>query len=568
MNKLYLNEYAKQIEALKRKAQSVLAEAGIQCNVENTEKSSIRLVFAGQYSAGKSSILKMMTNRDDIDIGAGITTQSTHSYNWNGIEVVDTPGIHTDLRPDHDEISYEAIASADMLIFVVTNELFDSHIAEHFRKLAIDKDKGGEMVLVVNKMERAADGNSLSQQNVIREDLRKVLNPYTPEQVHLTFLDAESYLDSLTERETDKALADALVERSGYNTFIETLNQFVQEKSISSKLTTDLYIIEDQLDKAIKDMQPKSNDPDIDALEEKFRQHKYLLIQTRNNMQREIKDIYLSAASKIREVGLNAADLIKEGCQKDDVEQKLKDYVNQVEDIINKCQENIDKLLDTRFDEMKQSFERIEDSEFSQTLNARLNGKFDSLPESLQKILSGSTDKMHQAGTKILNNAYNKGAKGGMNLSNFSGSNIHTMVLKVGHGVGYKFKPYQAIKITKGIAITGQILIALGIALSVFMQIKSDLDEAEIHENLRKNRQNIRSQFNAEANNFEAYASRNINNVITVPFEKAIAEVDEKIEKIQETRTGRNCLCRSMEDVQKECRLLIQHIHEEVAQRN
>ena len=85
-------------------------------------------------------------------------------------------------------------------MFVITNELFDSYIADHFRKLAIDKDKAGEMILVVNKMARAADGNSQSQQTIIRNDLCKVLLPYTPEQLHLSFLDAESYLDSIAER--------------------------------------------------------------------------------------------------------------------------------------------------------------------------------------------------------------------------------------------------------------------------------------------------------------------------------------------------------------------------------
>ena len=60
-------------------------------------------------------------------------------------------------------------------------------MANHFRKLAIDKDKAGEMILVVNKMERAAEGNTIEQQNIIREDLKKVLFPYTPEQLNLSF---------------------------------------------------------------------------------------------------------------------------------------------------------------------------------------------------------------------------------------------------------------------------------------------------------------------------------------------------------------------------------------------
>ena len=108
----------------------------------------------GQYSAGKSSILKVMTGREDIEIGGEITTQQAQQLDWNEIKVVDTPGIHTELRPDHDEITYEAISKADLLVFVITNELFDSHIADHFRKLAIDREKAHEMLLVVNKMQQ------------------------------------------------------------------------------------------------------------------------------------------------------------------------------------------------------------------------------------------------------------------------------------------------------------------------------------------------------------------------------------------------------------------------------
>ena len=180
---LKITEYTRRISDLKEKASTALARADLDIQIRDSKSGGIRLVFAGQYSAGKSSILKMLTGREDIVIDADITTQEAHTYDWQGVEVVDTPGIHTQLRPDHDEISYEAIASADMLVFVITNELFDSYIADHFRKLAIDKDKAGEMILVVNKMDRTSGGNTAEQQAIIIEDLKKVIAPYTPEQV-------------------------------------------------------------------------------------------------------------------------------------------------------------------------------------------------------------------------------------------------------------------------------------------------------------------------------------------------------------------------------------------------
>lgn len=152
----------------------------------------VTVVFAGQYGAGKSSIIKLLTEREDIATGAGITTEQTQVYEWSGFSIVDTPGIHTELRPDHDDSAYRAIADADLLVFVITGELFDAQLAGHFRELAIERDKAHEMMLVVNKMSRSADGNSPEAQSVIRNDIRKVLDPFTPENLRTSFIDAYS----------------------------------------------------------------------------------------------------------------------------------------------------------------------------------------------------------------------------------------------------------------------------------------------------------------------------------------------------------------------------------------
>lgn len=555
--------FAQRSVELKEKARAALLSAGVDLQIRDDKSAAIRLVFAGQYSAGKSSILKMLTGRTDIAIGADITTQQAHTYDWNGIEVVDTPGIHTQLRPDHDEISYDAIASADMLVFVVTNELFDSYMAAHFRKLAIDKDKANEMILVVNKMDRTAEGNTGEQQDVIREDLKKVLEPYTPEQLNLSFLDAESYLESVEERAEDPELADELAARSGYAQFIETLNHFVEEKSIPSKLTTELYVIDDRLEKAIKDLQPKSSDADIDALEENFMQQRHLLIEARGRMQQEVKDIYTMAASQIRDIGLDAANLLVEGCKQDEVEDELQKSIRKAEDIIEKCQSDAIEVIDSRLNEMGQQLEVIENSEFSLELKSRLSGKFEGLPEGIQKIIANAGSSFQKAGQAVLNNAYKAGTQGGLKLTNFSGSTIHQMVLKVGHRIGFKFKPWQAIKITKGIAIGGQVLSALGVGLPVFMQVKVDQDAERIREDLKNNRQNIRSQFNVAANELEDYARQYIKDNVNCPLETTIATIDGNIQEIRDTRSNRSVACRQLEDLQKECRMLIRDIHSE-----
>ena len=121
------------------------------------ENKKIRIVFAGQYSAGKSSILSILTGLN-LEVGQGVTTSTCNFLDWNGIEVVDTPGIHTQKRPDHDEITYKAMSEADLIVFVCTAEGFSEGLGTHFRKLIIEKGKGKEMMLVFNKMEDSKYG--------------------------------------------------------------------------------------------------------------------------------------------------------------------------------------------------------------------------------------------------------------------------------------------------------------------------------------------------------------------------------------------------------------------------
>ena len=72
---LKIAEYSSATEALKDKVIRALNEGGVEYDLPGREDDKIRLVFAGQYSAGKSTIIKMLTGNQDIATGAEITTQ-------------------------------------------------------------------------------------------------------------------------------------------------------------------------------------------------------------------------------------------------------------------------------------------------------------------------------------------------------------------------------------------------------------------------------------------------------------------------------------------------------------
>ena len=578
---LKIAELSRASEALKEKAVRALAEAGTGEVYEAEKSDRVRIVFAGQYSAGKSSIIKMLTGDDTVATGAEITTQETHTYERNGLEIVDTPGVHTTLRPDHDEISYKAIAAADILVFVVTNELFDSYMADHFRRLAIDKDKAGEMILVVNKMDRAAGGNTPAQQDIIREDLRTVLAPYTPEQLHLSFLDAQSYLDSLEEREEDPELADELLARSGYEDFITTLNEFVSDKALTSKLTTDLYVLDNALDKAISDLTPGSEDADIDALEENLKQQRHILVDARTRTQREVADIFYDASSKIRGLGIDAAALVDSGLGKDDLEERIAQYGKEAEDLMEETRLAADYHVHSCFLELGQSLVDMESTEFTQNLKIRLVDKYDNLPDTVKKVFVTATD-LEKKGDLLVGTLVKSGIPEMLSLadtsvkairltdntSKFLRSSLHTM----NAGTKIAGKAATAGKVGSKAATAGRVASkvadrsssifgVVGVGLELVLQFKEDYDEQLMLEAMKNNRQNIRSEFNTAAAALEDYAADYIKQCVVGPMEQSVKSVEENISELRETRAGRSEKCIKLERIQKDIQSLIARMH-------
>ena len=104
-----------------------------------------------QRIAGKLTIISALTGKKDIPIDADVSTDTVTGYDWEGVQRLDTPGAHVGYT-DHDETIYQTLDKADLLVFVITGELFDDLMGEHFRDLAFTRDKAAEILLVVNKM--------------------------------------------------------------------------------------------------------------------------------------------------------------------------------------------------------------------------------------------------------------------------------------------------------------------------------------------------------------------------------------------------------------------------------
>lgn len=523
---------------------------------------SMNLVFAGQYSAGKSSIMKVLTGREDIAIGAGITTEKTHTYDWGGITIVDTPGVHTQLRPDHDEITYRAIAGADLLVFVVTNELFDSHLAKHFRNLAIERDKAHEMMLVVNKMRRCAKGNSQEAQNVIREDLRKVLVPFTPEDLGTTFIDAEAALESKTE--TDGEIAKILLKKSGVDGFTQELNRFVREKGLSSRYTTALYSLEQILQEALAS--ESTGDKDIDALEELLLQRRRALLYTQDRIPRAVEGEIQNASSQIRQEGRKVADMINGSADQKAVDQELQAAQDRVQNLAEQLEKSVQVVIGKHMKALDDRVGDIANSELAKELLPRLVHRIEqpSISPEAMKNLKKASDISSKLGEFLVRNSFTPktGTLGGLfKLNQYSGTATHGAVKAIGKFFGKSFKPWEAVKWARTVANVGRVFAVAGTVLTFVLQIKEDADAAQLEVDLRESRSAVRSGFNDAAHVIEMHFDKATQSFVSSAISSEIENVDSQLDELRNLQQTRSDLFQNLLGLLEETRELIKSIH-------
>ena len=571
MKNVNLQRWTKKGQALIEKAKEIIENApfdkvrGLAQRVPREiapSDESVQVVFAGQYSAGKSSILKVMTGREDIKVGPNITTRQVQRLDWNGIRVIDTPGVHTEIRPDHDEITYKAISKADLLVFVVTNELFDAHIAEHFRKLAIEQEKAHEMLLVVNKMQRHAEGNTPAAQGVIREDLRKVLVPFTPEQLRLSFLDAEAALESCTEQ--DEEIRRILYERSGFDDFFENFNVFVEEKGLAARYTTSLYTLEQVLQEALA--AESSDDVDVDALQELLIQQRRALVNGKEQVSQSVKSKIQQTTNRIQEEGRKAADLIRGGEDSEAINRELTAAQERVEKQVDELSELIQKTMEEGISELAEWVEQIAESELAKELLSRLRERIQSLdidPETLSKMKQGG-EVTYQLGRFLVSKSFTPTAStfsGLFKLNQYSGTATHGMVKSIGSVLGKSFKPWEAIKWTRTIANAGRVLAVAGTVLTFALQIKEDADADKIEQDLREGRAAIRTGFDETAHAVELHYDKATDTYVDQTIGKRIAEIDEELEELRNMQESRSGLFQELNSLLEDTRGLISEMH-------
>ena len=141
----------KSVEGMTETHRTSLAE--IRTNRERLGTFNITLF--GRTMAGKSTLMEILTRGDGRSIGKGgqRTTRDAREYEWNGMKVLDIPGVAAMDGALDEETAYGAAHQADLILFLITDDAPQQIEAEHLARLR----QIGVPILGICNVKRAVD---------------------------------------------------------------------------------------------------------------------------------------------------------------------------------------------------------------------------------------------------------------------------------------------------------------------------------------------------------------------------------------------------------------------------
>ena len=418
-------------------------------------KTPLCVAVCGQYSSGKSTMVAFLTGRktirageedptggNAIRVGEGVTTEQPVEYEWKGVgTIVDTPGIFSD-RPEHDKISHERMAQADLLLYMIHSEGFSPEVEKDFKE-TICARYAEQTMLVMNQIGKVDEENLPAK----RQDAAEVLGDEELLEKHaFCMVDVEDYIRG--EEEHD----DELKAVSRMDGFREKLDGFLKQRKLYGKCLAPLNVVDEFIGLATSVCESKEARGDFarrqkDAIENAMRQYR-----------KAFRNAKMRLLGKIEEERLDLLGLFRE--HDGAFEEKWKGLADRIAASADDAgfQDDLAAIGDT--------------------LSAELADIGDQAA-GLDEYLRGVASRMPEGGGGVAFDV-NKWKTGVGQLGHLLEGVNKDALLQVVHWFGGKFKPWGAVKWVKGLNALGRAvpLVAQALGRAADAAAKSKEDEA------------------------------------------------------------------------------------------
>ena len=179
----------------------------------------------------------------------------------------------------------------------------------------------------------------------------------------------------------------------------------------------------------------------------------------------------------VNRTGAEYAENVRPGVTREDLDRAAEEVDARLqsiwEELVNRIHQECSEVLPT----MTSRLEELHDSHRFQSALGNLNTRA-SGPD-VSRILGMARDAARGLSevSRIAARNSSAVASGATGLSRFSGSFAHGTVLIIGRFMGHSFRPWEAVKLARGIETAGTGLSVAAIGLSVYLQIREDREE-------------------------------------------------------------------------------------------
>ena len=483
----------------------------------DNNEAALTVAFVGQYNAGKSTIIRALTGKQDIPIKADVCTDTVTAYDWAGISLLDTPGIHAGYAA-HDTLTYRTIDRADLLVFVITSELFEDVIGNHFRDLAFERNKAREILLVVNKM-----GMDPGTPEVKLPDIAEVTKPLSPQDFRTVFIDAKTYLDALEEADAEDR--KELFNVADFDQFVTALDTYVRDRRFMGRLTTPLFGIRSLARQAEAVLTVDM--PEERAALELLNRKQHLFFSSRARLKETLRGLVSAASADITTYGDEVAESIDPESTEESVRAEHQRAQRRAEERCAKLEQNVRAAVEAELRGLKQGLEMLHEGTLAKQLRGQVKaalirgrsgaekaegpkiewtGSFDDAPSDRMARLQKVGDIAQSFGEYAANWTTGPFAQAA-NLGSATatrGSQAHQVIYNVGKFFGAKFKPWGAVNVARHIGNVGRIIGVVGSILTVLAQLKEEQQQEEQRRQLRDERDSVRRAYRAASGEIEA----------------------------------------------------------------
>ena len=500
-----------------------------------------RMVFTGQYSSGKSTLINALTNEKAMArVDSAVATDRVERYDWDGlVDLVDTPGVQAG-HDEHDEIAEAALLAADLILFTVTAELFDDRLVEHLRHVTSDLRKAPQLLVVLTKSRTRAVA-----EGVRSEAVRDALGAFAG-QVPWVECDAQTYLQGL--HEFDEARRSRRIDASNMAAVSAALNEIARTRGDLARFRVPLQQVALTASEALALLAP---DPDEEAVLTVLARQRAALTSRRS-----LIDLALKAeAAAFRTRCIRAAEELAESVDAlDDSPTPDWSLLDEASATVNKrlavahqgFVDGIGAVIESQLADLTSEVRQIESSPYArQLVEVDLDAPVDARTFAVTPDSAVRTPAPRSAAAWAPKFAkhlegFQKAWGAGGSLKEAAGTPGHQIVYKAGKVFGKKFEPWQAVKWANNVGkVAKGASFILPVALEVHAVWSEERQEIRELKSKMRRRADLVGRVLAQSDEIAEGILSGVRREIDVEFQAALAQIDEIADDVRSTRPTR-----------------------------